>query len=64
MLWYYPGGLTRRKILDMAGYKGFHMPLKAYAYRKRGMMILPHGIERYPVRPWRVELTQELFLYN
>ena len=34
--------------------KGFHMPLKACAYRKKGMMLLPRGIERYSARPWRV----------
>ena len=28
------------------------MPLKACAYRKQGMMLLPRGIERYSVRPW------------
>ena len=41
--------------------EGFFMPLKACAYRKKGMLILPRGIERYPVRPWAcVELRQEL----
>ena len=30
------------------------MPLKACAYRKKGMILLPSGIERYSVRPWRV----------
>ena len=30
------------------------MPLKACAYREKGMMLLPRGIERYSVRPWRV----------
>ena len=30
------------------------MPLKACAYRKKGMMLLPRGIERYSARPWRV----------
>ena len=42
--------------------KGFHVPLKACAYRKKGMMLLPRGIERYSVSPWRVcvELGQEL----
>ena len=34
--------------------KGFHMRLKACGYRKKGMMLLPGGIERYSVRPWRV----------
>ena len=34
--------------------KGFHMPLNACPYRKNGMMILPRGIERFSVRPWRV----------
>ena len=36
--------------------KGFHMPLEACAYnRKKGiMLLLPRGIERYSVRPWRV----------
>ena len=29
------------------------MPLKACAYSKV-MMLLPRGIERYSVRPWRV----------
>ena len=36
MLWYSPGSLTRRKIWDMAGHKGFYMSLKACAYRKKG----------------------------
>ena len=30
--------------------KGFHMPSKACAYRKKGMMLLPRGIERFSVR--------------
>ena len=30
------------------------MSLKACAYRKKGMMLLPRGIGRYSVRPWRV----------
>ena len=34
--------------------EGFHIDLKACAYRKKGMMFLPRGIERYSVRPWRV----------
>ena len=34
--------------------KDFHMPLKAFAYRKKRMMLLPRGIERYSIRPWRV----------
>ena len=35
------------------------MPLKASAYRKKGMMFLPRGIERYSVRPWSsVELNK------
>ena len=54
VLWYSRRSLKRRKIWDVAGYKGFHMPLKACAYRKKGMMLLPRGIERYSVRPWRV----------
>ena len=40
--------------------KRFHMPLKACAYRRKGMMLLPGGIERFSVRPWCVELIQEL----
>ena len=54
MLWYSPGSLTGRNIWDTDGYKGFGMPLKACAYRKKGMMLLPRGIERFSVRPWRV----------
>ena len=55
-LWYSPGSLTRRKILYgiRLDIKGFHMRLKACAYRKKGMMLLPRGIKRYSVRPWRV----------
>ena len=34
--------------------KGFRMPLKARACRKKGMMLLIHGIARCSVRPWRV----------
>ena len=34
--------------------KGFHMPLGACAYRKKGVMILPRGTARYSVRPRRV----------
>ena len=34
------------------GYDWFHMPLKACAYRKKGMMVSPRGIERYSFRPW------------
>ena len=30
------------------------MPLKACAYRKKGMMLLPRGIERFSARLWRV----------
>ena len=36
MLCYSHGSLTRRKIRDTAVYKGFQMPLKACAYRKKG----------------------------
>ena len=44
MLWHSPGSQTRRNIWDTRlGIKGFHMPLKACAYRKKGMMILPLG---------------------
>ena len=32
---------------DAAEYKRFHMPLKACAHRKKEMMLLPRGIERY-----------------
>ena len=48
------GSLTRRNIFGKIIYKGFYMPLKACAYRKKGMMLLPRGIERYSVRRWRV----------
>ena len=66
MLWYYPGNLTRRNIygirLDCGeiGFQhnceavGFHMSLKACAYRKNGVMLLPRGIARCSVRQWRV----------
>ena len=54
VLWYCTRGPTRRTIWDAAGYKGFHMPLKACAYGKNGMMLLPRGIARCSVRPWRV----------
>ena len=50
LLWYCTGSLTRRTIWDTAirlDIKGFHMPLKACAYRKKGMLLLPRGIERY-----------------
>ena len=46
LLWYSPGSLTRHKIWDTAGYKGLRMPLKACAYRKKGMTLLLRGIER------------------
>ena len=46
MLWYCHGRLKRRIIWDTARYKGFHMPLKACAYRKKGMMLLPRGFAR------------------
>ena len=53
MLWYPPGSPTRRKIWDTAGYKRVsHVPLKACAYRKKEMMLLPRGIERSSARPW------------
>ena len=48
------GSLTRRKIFGTIGYKGFDMPLEACAYRKKEIMLLPRGIERYSVRRWRV----------
>ena len=53
---YSPGSLTRRKIWNRIrlGLKGFHMALKACAYRKNAMMLLPRGIEHPTVRPWRV----------
>ena len=55
VLWYSTEILTRHKIWDTAGYKGFYMTsLKACAYRRKGMMILPRGNARYSVRPWRV----------
>ena len=53
VLWYSPGSLERPIIWDTARYKGFYMPLKACAYRKKGMVLLPRGIARYSVRPWR-----------
>ena len=47
MLWYFPG---KQGVIDYIGYgwivKGFHMPLKACSYRKKGMMLLPRGIAR------------------
>ena len=52
-----PNLLKGRELWDTAGYKRVShvcMSLKACTYKKKGMMLLPHGIERYSVRPWRV----------
>ena len=34
--------------------EGFHVILKACAYREKEMMLLSREIERSSVRPWRV----------
>ena len=34
--------------------KGFHMSLKACAYREKGMMLSRRGLAMRSVRPWRV----------
>ena len=37
--------------LKACAYRKKGMMLLPCAYRKTGMMLLPRGIERYPVRP-------------
>ena len=50
-LWEPNKGVIYGMRLDI---EGSHMPLKACANRKKGMVLLPRGIARYSVRPWRV----------
>ena len=60
--------MVSRRIYKLCFYgghsitKGFHIPLKACAYRKKWVMLLPRGIERYSV-PWRVRGTKTRAYY-
>ena len=54
MLGYSPGSPTRRKIWDTAGYKRVSYAFEGMCVWEKGVMLLPRGIERDSVRPWRV----------
>ena len=59
-LCFFPGSLTRRTIWDTAGYKGFHMPLKACAYSEGHCDFFSRNRTLFRSSVTCVELIQEL----